>query len=76
MPDHTPQANQDSHALIFERLDAIHEDIKEIKIGVKEQNGRVRKHDALLAVLKWAVFGGGSLLLGIVAYLIKGHLRL
>lgn len=41
----------------------------------KETNGRLRKAETHIAVLRWAVFGGGSMVLGVLGYIIRMHLQ-
>ena len=61
------------HEAIIVRLDAIHEVMCKVESRVAIQNGRVATCEAAIAVLRWALFGGGTLTLGALWYLIQMH---
>lgn len=56
--------NEREMGVITEKLNAIHDDIKEIKEDVKEQNGRVRKLETWRSGIV-AVFGFIVIIAGI-----------
>lgn len=51
---------------ITEKLNAIHDDVKEIKTDVKEQNGRIRKNEVKIAYVV-----GGLGLMGIAVAMVR-----
>lgn len=63
------------HEAIMTALKDLSEDVREIKADVKAQNGRVRKIESTVAVLRWVVFVAFPALGGAVWVLFQMHLR-
>lgn len=79
MADPEVARNLESHAVILLKLEELKTDLGEVLTLARATNGRVNKHDSTLAVLRYAVFGGGVSALGAIGvalwYLIQMHLR-
>jgi hypothetical protein len=63
------------HQVILERIDDLKTHVLEQIALAKETNGRLRKAEMNVAVLRWAVFGGGTGVLGALGYIIQMHLK-
>jgi hypothetical protein len=70
-----PIESQEPHSLILELLHVI--DGKVDNLGARQEaaNGRTRKNEVSIGRLQWAVFGGGTVGLGVLWYLVQLHLR-
>jgi len=66
MPDDHKCLYEDRWGSFGEKLDNMHDDIKEVKSLVREQNGRIRKTE-----IKIAYIYGGMALLGIAIALAR-----
>jgi hypothetical protein len=67
------------HQIILDQIADLKADLKsdlgELLTQARETNGRLRKAEMHVAVLRWAVFGGGTGMLGALGYLVQMHLK-
>ncbi len=62
-------------ARIDEHMKGADEKLDQVLAQVQETNGRLRQAEMHIAVLRWAVYGGGTMVLGALGYIIQMHLK-